>query len=258
MGNTPSEEAKPSFDDYTEGSLSLDGDFTWPDNLYIETRDMAAASFLVYTFAYILGTARKVGIQGLEVDSTGHAVRTDAPKTLERSFTPREVQQLVEDNQTVLAEQYPTTFADPSLVIDSLRVLQERASTSRKKRPLALLAFDDRHQDKELVYAVTKDDVNKRITLCFRGTENELSFGTNWAANLDLRKVAVPVPSAIQSKVSSDVIWFHQGFYGKIKLEVRGRREQFIQIANLMVIFFVTFRVHFRTYRHRNGFTRKA
>jgi hypothetical protein len=40
------------------------------------------------------------------------------------------------------------------------------------ERPLALVEYDDKHQQHELVYAVAKDDINKRITLVFRGTEN--------------------------------------------------------------------------------------
>jgi hypothetical protein len=32
----------------------------------------------------------------------------------------------------------------------------------------------------EMVYAVAKDEINKRITLVFRGTENELALRTRW------------------------------------------------------------------------------
>jgi N-methylhydantoinase B/oxoprolinase/acetone carboxylase alpha subunit len=71
--------------------------------------------------------------------------------------------------------------------------------------------FDDHHQDKEMVYAVAKDDVNRRITLCFRGTDNQLAKDTNWSTNFTFRKVEADLPDVIQDKA----IWFHGGFYSK-------------------------------------------
>jgi hypothetical protein len=244
MGNsTSNEENKESGGDggdHTAGGShsQLDG-FTWPENLYLECRDMANASFLVYAFAYILDTARKVegpGLQGLVVDETGHVIpRSSSSSTsaLSRTFTPGEVLQIIQDNQQVLAQYYPSTFQDPTMVIQSLQLLEERAaattttsgsggttpspnSRKKKKRPLELVEFDDHHQHSSLVYAVTKDDVNKRITLCFRGTDNQLAFHSNWAANFNIWKVAVPVPTTIQDVVSVHQIWLHKGFYGTL------------------------------------------
>ena len=74
----------------------------------------------------------------------------------------------------------------------------ERAQRSELERPLTLEKFDDRHQDREMVYGVTKDDIGKRITIVFRGTENELSFRTNWLTNLYISKTKVPMPKSVK------------------------------------------------------------
>jgi hypothetical protein len=189
-----------------------DETFRWPVNLYVETRDMAAASFLVYTFGYLLDASRRHSIAGLSVDQmTGRMAKSIAsafnPDTsaLGRSFTPAEVKSIVEDNPRVLAQDFPDEFGKPERILESLKVLQDRVDASASsaensvERPLTLMEYDDRHQDRSLVYGVAKDDVNKRITLVFRGTDNDLSFHTNWAANTNIAKTSVPVPSKIQS-----------------------------------------------------------
>ena len=224
MGNTASSEATntspdPTTEDPNSQSIPTanNGEYVWPENLYVETRDMAAASFLVYTFGYILDTARKVGLEGMQVDAEGHATKSTSTTRLERSFTPSEVKELIEKNKSILAEKYPKEFSDISLITQSLDVLQERVvKNSRLDRPLSLVEFDDKHQDKEMVYAVSKDDINKRITLCFRGTDNQLAYDTNWSSNLNIWKVSSPVPEVVKDKVSSDQIWFHGGFYSKL------------------------------------------
>lgn len=222
MGNAVSEEVQDA--DHTEHSYAevFGEEYKWPENLYVEVSDMASVSFLVYSFGYILDTARKAGLEGLDVDATGHAEKSATKKNtrrLARSFTPAEVKKIVEDNLPVLAEHYPVEFTDPERMKLSLQQLQERAQKSGLDRPLTLEEFDDKHQDKELVYAVTKDRVNKRITLCFRGTDNELAKDTNWNANLDFWKHGVDVPESIKDKVNSDKIWFHQGFWSKSEKE---------------------------------------
>jgi putative lipase involved disintegration of autophagic bodies len=70
--------------------------------------------------------------------------------------------------------------------------------------------FDDKHQKHEMVYGVTKDDINKRITLAFRGTENELAMQSNWATNLSTLKKRALVPEVVKDVVSG--MWVHAGF----------------------------------------------
>lgn len=214
MGNTTSEPSQEA--DATQTSVAQGTNaYKWPDNLYVETRDMAAASFLAYSFAYILDVARKVDLEGLKVDSVGHATKKNSPTRLERSFTPEEVIKIVEANKDVLTEQYPDEFGENVVLMQSLRVLKDRAAGSGKNRPLTLAEFDDKHQDEEMVYGVTKDDINKRITVCFRGTDNQLAKDTNWSTNLDTVKTNANVPECIKGHVSGSVIWFHAGFYSK-------------------------------------------
>lgn len=229
MGNTssePSEDVEPS--QHSTSVANPSGSYRWPENLYVESRDMATAAFLAYTFAYILDTARKVGLKGLEVDSTGHASKTNSKAALNRTFTPEEVIKIVEDNKDILYKHYPNEFESPALK-QSLELLKERAAASKKKRPITLAEFDDKHQDKEMVYGVTKDDINKRITLCFRGTDNVLAMNTNWSTNLNFYKERADVPEVVRDKVSGDAIWFHSGFYSKSRV----KETLFAQISSV-------------------------
>jgi predicted lipase len=70
--------------------------------------------------------------------------------------------------------------------------------------------FDDRHQTQDLVYGVTKDDIQKRITLVFRGTENKLARKANWLHNLSIAKKDYEVPDAVKHIV--DRLRLHSGF----------------------------------------------
>jgi hypothetical protein len=95
----------------------------------------------------------------------------------------------------------------------------ERAQASKLKRPLTVEEYDDRHQTNELVYGITKDDIHKRITLVFRGTDNALAFTTNWITNLYTSKCQGIVPDAVQAALpggASSRIWFHSGYYNYV------------------------------------------
>lgn len=198
---------------------SIDNDsYEWPENLYLETRDMAAVSFLVYSFGWLQDVARKQGgLKGLQVDQDGHLSKeSSSTKRLYRSFTPTEVNQIIQDNRDVLAKEYPEEFKEGSdqakILEQSLQIMQERAVKSGLERPIQVIEFDDHHQDKEMVYAVAKDDVSKRITLVFRGTENALAFKTNWLTNFSVLKEKGIIPDAVKDV---DEINFHGGFYSK-------------------------------------------
>jgi predicted lipase len=151
---------------------------------------------------------------GIDVNNeTGIAKRSVSTSTLSRSFSPSEVASIIEENKDSLAKAFPKEFTKPEALQKSLRLLQERAESSGMKRPLTLIEYDDKHQKHEMVYAVAKDDINQRITLVFRGTENELSFRSNWSTNLYIAKTKVPVPEYLKKKVDFDNLWIHSGFY---------------------------------------------
>jgi predicted lipase len=97
-----------------------------------------------------------------------------------------------------------------------LFLFAERAEQAKgMTRPLTVEEFDDKHQQHEMVYGVTKDDVHKRITLVFRGTENELAFKSNWSMNLYIFKEKAIVPEAVKAAAPRG-IWFHNGFYNYV------------------------------------------
>uniref|UniRef100_A0A7S2EAG2 Fungal lipase-type domain-containing protein n=1 Tax=Trieres chinensis TaxID=1514140 RepID=A0A7S2EAG2_TRICV len=74
--------------------------------------------------------------------------------------------------------------------------------------------YDDKHQQHELVYGIGKDDINKRVTLAFRGTDVKFAAQTNWTTNLTALKKTVDIPDEIKGKVEgSDKISFHAGFH---------------------------------------------
>lgn len=154
------------------------------------------------------------GLKGIEVDAEGHVSR-QVPSTsrLSRSFTPEEVKQILVDNHAALVARFPDRFdeEDTKLMYESLDVFQKRAEESGLDRPLTLVEFDDHHQDQEMVYGVAKDDVNKRITLVFRGTDNALAMKNNWLTNFTFSKAEAELPDVVKDKT----ICFHGGFYSK-------------------------------------------
>ncbi len=113
-------------------STTPNDDYQWPANLYIEMRDMASASFMVYTIAYVVDVARKVGsLKGLEVSDEG---RVDMPsRDLFRSFSPGEVLDIVQDNREALKENYKSVFGDEisyEQITNNLRTLKGQYSTN--------------------------------------------------------------------------------------------------------------------------------
>jgi hypothetical protein len=215
MGNSATKEPRDAPPEAAPPKIVTGDDtYAWPDNLYVETRDMAAASFLVYVFGYVIDATRQQdGIKGVDVDKDGHVCKHDAPnRQLQRSFTPKEVKQLIADNEQILKKRFRSTFKDMTVLEQSLQLFQDRIDASGMDRPLTLVEYDDYHQDKEMVYAVAKDDINRRVTLCFRGTDNELAKKNNWLANLAFFKVKGDAPKAIEDKP----VWFHGGFYNYI------------------------------------------
>jgi len=229
MGNSPPAATAPPATAEDPSTVKQDGtSYQWPSNLYEEARDMAAASFLVYTFGYILETARKhpdeiVGLQVDEKRKVNRSIQSSgvADDDLMRSFTPYEVAEIVQRNAKLLAAAVPSEFQDPTLVEESLELLQRRVNGSMssnqqiKQRPLALVEYDDRHQRHELVYAVAVDRINQRVTLVFRGTDNELAFYSNWATNMTVSKTKVDLPDNLKGTLPIDLdsINLHSGFY---------------------------------------------
>lgn len=248
MGNKPSSSQEDEQQQSTLNSASFDDSsgYPWPKSFFLEARDLSAVSFLVYSFSYILETARrKSGLQGLDLvtSSSNSADEKEKPgqvhkptsttirshQHLARSFTPAEVIQLIQDNADVLAETFPSEFKDPTAVLESLQLLQGRvdaANNHKKERPLELVEFDDKHQQHELVYAVCKDSINKRITVVFRGSDAELTFASNWTTNLQISKRKVPLPAYLENRTlqlldtddSSSLnppkeLYLHSGFY---------------------------------------------
>jgi len=87
----------------------------------------------------------------------------------------------------------------------------QESNQSGLERPLTLQDFSDKYQRHEMVYGITKDDINKRISVVFRGTENKLALKNNWLSNANIRKVKAELPKVLDEVVSK--IYLHTGFY---------------------------------------------
>jgi hypothetical protein len=123
MGNAPSEPPKVDL-------AVLDDGYEWPENLYLELRDMASTAFLVYTFAYLTDTAREFGLKGLEISDEG---RIGTPsRDLPRSFSPKEVIDLIENNLDTLKSRFKKFEDDDyyELTIKKLKILQGECASA--------------------------------------------------------------------------------------------------------------------------------
>lgn len=74
-----------------------------------------------------------------------------------------------------------------------------------------------------MVYGITKDDVNKRIALVFRGTDNNLAALTNWTTNARAYKVKSEVPDLIKDVVND--LWIHGGFHAYVFDETKDETD---------------------------------
>ena len=112
-----------------------------PENLYIELRDMAAVSFLMYTFAYILDVARKESLKGLDV-SEGGQMNKMAGRDLVRSFTPKELLTIIEDNLDVLKEKFSEFGEEHSreMLMENLKTMQGKLLQCRTNYELVAMS----------------------------------------------------------------------------------------------------------------------
>jgi len=216
MGNQPP--SAPESGSVSGSASNGYKNYKWPASIFLEARDMVASSMLVYSFGYILETARRSPdeFKGLTMESNhpGQVVHSSVSDTrLKRSFTPDEVLQLANDNLELLQANFPKEFKDPTLFFASVKILDDRAKATAIRRPLTIEEYDDKHQAYEPVYAVGVDHINKRITLAFRGTENSLAFSTNWGANLNATKKVVELDAYFSNLVPFKQVYMHRGFY---------------------------------------------
>lgn len=120
---TPKEEEPESKD--RSGPAVPPDDYVWPENLFIEMRDMAAVSFLVYAVGYVVDVARKTPLEGIEVTDENRVTLPN--RELARSFAPGEVLEILEKNRPKLIEHYEEVFDENGtfwdLMIDNLKTM---------------------------------------------------------------------------------------------------------------------------------------
>ena len=75
-----------------------------------------------------------------------------------------------------------------------------------------ILEFDDQYSRKELVYSLVVNRLNKRITVCFRGS---VTGGMDWRTNFRLSLKSIPVPQELIDLGVATKIQVHTGFDGK-------------------------------------------
>ena len=164
--------------------------------------------------------AKKDGkeVKGLETKEDGtNLTKANSNQHLVRSFTPNEIKTLIQDNIELLTQYYKAFKKESKIkkLYATLDQFERSANSIGDDRAITVEEFDDQFQTSEMVYGVTKDSVNKRITLVFRGTENDLAFKTNWGTNAKIIKKKAELPEALQQ---FDGISVHSGFYSKCAL----------------------------------------
>jgi hypothetical protein len=212
--------------------------YKWPTNIYDELTQMGDLSFLVYQLGYVnsaMQKAKELGIKlkGMTLDEAGAKpnIKTSALKS---NITPGELKKVIEDNLEFLQEHFPELGLGLSATYKSLDELEEMPSDAtydlssvggsvvssgkakfvKPWRAVTIEEFEDRFQNKELVYSVIKDTHHQRITLVFRGTENQLGAGiTDWLTNVDIGIEESDVPEAVKGNIEDETIGLHKGYH---------------------------------------------
>ena len=154
------------------------------------------------------------GIPMVDSNVTQDSKSEDTTKVLQRAYTPSEVKNIIIDNLDILQKYWPFEFKNIEKFYESITAMEDRSKSSGESKPITLEEFDDKYQKKELVYAITKDNVNKRITIVFRGT-TPLALASNWKHNLSMTKTDVPLPDSLKGKIDAEEVDIHTGFYSK-------------------------------------------
>ena len=177
-------------------------------------------SELAYIFGEIMHVSRNMKEKGepfvgLDVDDEEKIARSGVEDSdLKRSFTPDEIIKLIEDNYEVLSKEYKDSDLQEN--ITWLKEVQGRVDVSKMERPLTLDEFDDKHQKRECVYGITRDSIEKRITVGMRGTSNQLAMASDWTHNLQCLSKDIKIPDTLKGKLDNDQFEFHTGFYGEL------------------------------------------
>ena len=139
--------------------------------------------------------------------------------TLSRSYTPQQIRTVIEENILVL-QTHGGSFADEGTLkrlgesLDKMIQRAEGMGAPKMEQPIAIEEYDDKFQDEELVFGISRDSVRKRITLVFRGSESRYgAMMTNWRANLAIAKRRVPVPEILRNQVKQKNFKVHTGYY---------------------------------------------
>jgi hypothetical protein len=74
-----------------------------------------------------------------------------------------------------------------------------------------IVEFDDEFSKKELLYALTVNRSNKRITVCFRGSVSR----KDWLADFRFKLKPIDTPQALKDMGLKTKIQVHRGFDGK-------------------------------------------
>jgi hypothetical protein len=113
-----------------------------------------------------------------------------------------------ENNRAILSRIDPTAFNVDGK--DNFNVLATLERLSRIDGDI--VEFDDEYSRKELVYSLTVNRSNKRITVCFRGS---VLGGRDWSTNLNCFLKPIDTPQGLKDMGLKNKIHVHRGFDGK-------------------------------------------
>eukprot|EP00550_Attheya_septentrionalis_P007815 CAMPEP_0198285666 /NCGR_PEP_ID=MMETSP1449-20131203/4910_1 /TAXON_ID=420275 /ORGANISM="Attheya septentrionalis, Strain CCMP2084" /LENGTH=408 /DNA_ID=CAMNT_0043983163 /DNA_START=87 /DNA_END=1313 /DNA_ORIENTATION=+ len=178
-------------------------------DLYNDVRGMAyMANNFAYSWAYLKQIAKEAhesgkGMEGFEMDNDGTIVQSA------RSLG--DIIKVYEDNKELIENS--KTFGEKLTSNNFNEFVEDMKDIDIEGDSLVLQRYDDMNQDEELVYSISTDEINNRIIVTFRGTENSMAFGSNWGANIDILKVTEDVPALLKGEFKSDTVSIHKGFH---------------------------------------------
>eukprot|EP00978_Attheya_sp_CCMP212_P048640 scaffold553883_cov122-Attheya_sp.AAC.1 len=166
------------------------------------------ANNFAYSWAYLKQIAREAhesgkGVEGFEMDDDGTIVQSA------RSLG--DIIKIYEDNKELI--QNSKTFGESIEGYNFNELVEDMKAIDMEGESLVLQRYDDMNQDDELVYSISTDEINHRIIVTFRGTDNAMAFSSNWGANIDILKVKEDVPALLKGEFKSDKVSIHKGFH---------------------------------------------
>lgn len=148
--------------------------------------------------------------------------KRDIHRYLQYEVTGRDIQRFIALNKE-LVDTIPNDQVNTQVgAIDNINAILKRL----KHIDFGVREFDDQFAERQLVYGITVNRTNKRITVFFRGSVQD---SRDWPTNLNILLKTLEVPAEFTGEKTNQKIKVHRGFHSYLneKLDKEtGRRRQ--------------------------------